>query len=158
MEVRAARSEDADAVAEIWYRGWLDAHSGRVPDALVVARTEESFSERAVARIPDTVVATVDGLVAGFVMVAGAEVEQVFVSIGFRGHGVAGALLSTAEQAVAAAGFKQAWLAVVPGNGRARAFYARQGWVDEGPFLHSAAVQDGVVPVPCHRYTKALGR
>jgi hypothetical protein len=30
-------------------------------------------------------------------------------------------------------GHRKAWLAVVAGNARARAFYERAGWVDEGP-------------------------
>jgi formylglycine-generating enzyme required for sulfatase activity len=45
---------------------------------------------------------------------------------------------------------------VVAGNARARAFYERSGWVDEGPFLYSAGAEDGRVDVACHRYVKDL--
>jgi hypothetical protein len=45
---------------------------------------------------------------------------------------------------------------VVPGNARARRFYERNGWIDEGPFDYTAATENGPISVPCHRYTKAV--
>jgi GNAT superfamily N-acetyltransferase len=54
------------------------------------------------------------------------------VTASARGSGVAGALLTEGERQIAA-GFDTAWLDVVTGNARARAFYARQGWRDTGP-------------------------
>ena len=72
-------------------------------------------------------------------MVAGAEVEQVYVAAGHRGSGVARLLLAEAERLVAAGGHPRAWLAVVAGNERARRFYAREGWTDEGPFSRAAS-------------------
>ena len=156
MELRPAQAEDADEIAEIWFLGWQDAHLGLVPQELVDVRTEESFGARAADRIPDTTVATVDGAVAGFVMVVGDELEQVYVGRAARGTGVAQALIAEAERQVKANGHETAWLAVVAGNARARAFYEKVGWVDEGLFDYPAASEIGPVPVPCHRYTKAL--
>jgi GNAT superfamily N-acetyltransferase len=143
-------------VAEIWHLGWQDGHLGLVPQELADIRTEASFRTRAADRVADTTVATVDGAVAGFVMVVGDEVEQVYVSSGHRGTGVAAALLAEAERQVHANGHGKAWLAVVAGNARARAFYERAGWVDEGPFDYAAATEDGPIAVPCRRYTKLL--
>src|ERR1043165_359755 len=91
IDIRPGTTDDASRVAEIWYHGWQDGHLGNVPDALVAARTKESFWERAGRRVADTTVATVDGVVAGFVMVVGDEVEQVYVSAEHRGTGVAAA-------------------------------------------------------------------
>ena len=156
MELRPARPEDAEAVAEIWFRGWRDAHLGLVPQELVEVRTDESFRTRAADRVPDTTVATVDGAVAGFVMVVDDELEQVYVARASRGTGVAQALIAEAERQVRANGNEKAWLAVVAGNARARAFYEKVGWVDEGLFDYPAASEVGPVPVPCHRYTKAV--
>jgi GNAT superfamily N-acetyltransferase len=156
VTLRGATPEDAGAVAEIWYLGWQDGHLGAVPQELVDIRTEESFRARAPQRIGDTTAATVDGAVAGFVMVVGDEVEQVYVSSGHRGTGVAAALLAEAERQVHANGHGKAWLAVVAGNARARAFYERAGWVDEGPFDYAAATEEGPIAVPCRRYTKLL--
>jgi hypothetical protein len=69
---------------------------------------------------------------------------------------VAGLLLTEGERRVAAAGHPRAWLAVVEGNARARRFYERHGWVDEGPFVHKADAPDGTIEVPCRRYVKVV--
>jgi ribosomal protein S18 acetylase RimI-like enzyme len=158
VRLRPATAQDAEAVARIWADGWCDGHLGKVPEALVAARTAESFRSRAAQRIGDTTVAVVGATeqVAGFVMVVDDEVEQVYVSAEHRGTGVAGLLLAEAERLVAAAGHRQAWLAVVPGNTRARLFYQRRGWADEGSFSYAAAVPGGTIAVPCHRYVKAV--
>lgn len=155
--LRKASPEDADKVTVIWHLGWQDGHLGFVPQELVEARTEDSFRARASNRVGDTTVATVDGDVAGFVMVVDDEVEQVYVSALHRGTGAAAVLMAEAEQQVRENGYNKAWLAVVAGNARARAFYARTGWYDEGPFDYAAAAAEGgPIVVPAHRYTKAV--
>ncbi|MEV0296159.1 GNAT family N-acetyltransferase [Nocardia sp. NPDC050710] len=155
-ELRPARAADVAAIAWIWYRGWRDGHLGNVPDELVAVRPRESFDQRAAHRLAETTVAVVAGAVAGFVMVAGDEVEQVYVADAHRGTGVAGVLLAAAERRVLANGYDRAWLAVVAGNVRARKFYGRNGWTDEGLFTHHAPSATGHVEVPAHRYVKAL--
>ena len=120
-------------------------------------RTDESFRTRAADRVADTTVAVVDGEVAGFIMVVDDEAEQVYVSSAHRGKGVADALIAEAERQVCANGHSTAWLAVVSGNARARAFYERMGWSDDGGFDYEAKVEDGsTVFVPCRRYVKAV--
>lgn len=156
VTVRSATAEDASPVAEIWHRGWRDGHLGLVPEELARVRTEASFHERAIERVGDTTVALVDGDVAGFVMVVDDEAEQVYVASEHRGTGVAGRLLAAAEEQVRANGHDRAWLAVVAGNARARAFYEREGWRDEGPFDYTAEGPDGPIAVPCRRYVKSL--
>lgn len=152
--LRTATKEDATTIAEIWRLGWRDGHLGLVPRELAEARTEESFRVRAAERASEMTVAVVDGVIAGFVLVVGDEVEQVYVSASHRGTGVADALLSEAERQVRANGHSNGWLAVVAGNARARAFYERAGWRDEGQFEYAAAAESGPIGVPCHRYTK----
>ena len=155
--IRPAEPGDAAAVAEIWAAGWRDGHLGHVPDELLQVRTDASFRTRAAARIADTTVATVDGEVAGFVMVVGDEVEQVYVSSSHRGSGLSDALLGEAERQVRERGHGRAWLAVAAGNERARRFYERLGWEDEGDFDYDATVEDGTtVSVPCRRYVKRV--
>ena len=154
--VRRAIAADASSVAEIWRSGWHDGHTGNVPDELVAVRTDESFDVRAAERVGDTSVAVVGGDVVGFVMVVGDEVEQVYVSRDHRGSGIADVLLDSAERQVAANSHTVAWLAVATGNARARRFYERHGWVDEGEFPYPAQGPDGPIDVPCHRYTKAV--
>ena len=152
--VRPATPADAADVARIWAAGWPDGHLGNVPDELVQARTSESFRSRAPGRVGDTSVAEVDGEVAGFVMVVADEVEQVYVDAAHRGTGIAGLLLTEAERRVAVGGHGRAWLAVAVGNDRAKRFYERQGWVDEGVSDHPAPVAGGSIPVSCHRMVK----
>ncbi len=156
VQLRQAQAGDCEAVADIWYRGWCDGHVGFVPDELAAARTEQSFHQRAPERLGDTTVAEVGGSVAGFIMVVGDEVEQVYVSDRHRGGGVARALIVEAERQVAGAGYGVAWLAVVAGNARARRFYQRSGWADAGLFDYGAADQHGPITVPCHRYEKSV--
>jgi GNAT superfamily N-acetyltransferase len=156
VSVRPARTEDAAEVAAIWHRGWRQAHLGNVPNELTRARTDRSFRTRAQERVADTTVADVDGGVAGFIMVVGDEVEQVYVGEAHRGTGVAAVLLAEAERQVRAGGHETAWLAVVAGNEPARRFYAKHGWVDEGLFDYQAAGPEAPITVRCHRYTKAL--
>ena len=154
--LREATQEDVDDVADIWHLGWQDGHLGSVSRELIDARTEASFRSRAAERIGVTTVAIVDGVVAGFVMVVDDEVEQVYVSHDHRGSGVATALLAEAERQIRVAGHDSAWLAVVPGNGRARRFYERSGWSDAGPFDYPASDRGRPIPVHCHRYVKAV--
>jgi len=156
VTVRSATRDDVPAVAEIWYHGWRDGHDGHVPAELAEARSHESFRSRAAQRVDDTTVATVDGVVAGFVMVLAGEIEQVYVAQEHRGTGVAARLLGEGELLVAANGFEQAWLAVVAGNTRARRFYERSGWIDEGAFEYLAAGPDGTISVPARRYVKRV--
>jgi ribosomal protein S18 acetylase RimI-like enzyme len=156
ISIRAAVDADADRVADIWQPGWRDAHLGRVPDALMRARTQATFASRARANIPATLVALVDDTLAGFVVIVDDEVEQMYVDASHRGSGVASRLLRAAERAIAAAEFPRAWLAVVAGNERARRFYERNGWIDEGDFIYQANVENGLIDVPCRRYTKLL--
>jgi GNAT superfamily N-acetyltransferase len=155
--LRPARESDVPVVAGIWYEAWLDGHLGNVPDDLVRIRTPESFQTRTAPRVAETTVADTGSGLAGFIMVHDDEVEQVFVAAAHRGSGIATLLLAEAERQIAAQGHEVAWLAVVPGNARARRFYERQGWADEGPFDYPARLESGgIIPVLCHRYTKPL--
>jgi len=152
--LRPASAGDAEEVAAIWLAGWRESHLGQVPAALAAARTPESFSLRAAQRVGDTTVAVAGETVAGFVMISGDEVEQVYVSPNHRGTGVAAALLAEALRQIAAAGHRQSWLAVIAGNARARRFYERSGWTDEGAFDYQARTADGTILVRCHRYVR----
>jgi ribosomal protein S18 acetylase RimI-like enzyme len=154
--LRPGTVEDVQRVAAIWCTGWRDGHLGGVPEELVAARTLDSFQKRAADRISDTTIATVDDLVAGFTMVVRDEVEQVYVAAEHRGRGVAQRLLDAAEQQIADQGFQEAWLAVVASNWRARAFYERAGWIDNGLFNYEAFGETGPINVPAHRYTKLV--
>jgi GNAT superfamily N-acetyltransferase len=155
-DLRPATPEDADAIGDVWFAAWKDGHLGLVPEELVRVRTPESFRERAAGKVPGATVAEVEGGIAGFIVVADDEVEQVFVAAEHRGSGIAAKLLTAAEEQLSASGHETAWLAVVPGNARARAFYEREGWRDDGALEYEAAGPDGPIAVPTRRYVKGL--
>ncbi|GAA4714259.1 GNAT family N-acetyltransferase [Nocardioides conyzicola] len=154
--IRSARPEDMATVADIWHQAWHVGHAGHVPEGLTAARTLEAFHARTPSRVADTHVAEVDGVVVGFTMVNGDEVEQVFVDPRSHGTGIAAPLLAAAEQQVAAAGHDVAWLAVVVGNARARAFYEKHGWHDAGDLPYEVSAGGTTYVSPCRRYEKAV--
>jgi GNAT superfamily N-acetyltransferase len=154
--VRPAVPDDVEAIGSIWWNGWRDGHIGNVPDALVELRTHESFERRAGERIEDTTVATVGRDIAGFVMVADDELEQVYVAAVHRGTSVAERLMAAGESIVAGRGFAVAWLAVVEGNARARRFYERCGWTSAGPLEYVVEDRGTTLEVPTLRYEKHL--
>ncbi len=160
IEIGPATAAETDALASIWYLGWLDGHADSVADELVAMRTAEEFSRRMTERIEGSqrgvVVARRGGEAAGFIMVVADELEQIYVGRNHRGAGIAQLLLAAAEQEISAAGHAEAWLAVVAGNDRARAFYAKHGWRDGGLFNYEAAGVDGPIAVPSHRYVKTI--
>lgn len=154
---RPAEPADMAAVADLWHEGWHDGHAGHVPEGLTAARTLEAFHQRTPGRVADTTVAVADdGTLLGFTMVAGDEVEQVFVARAARGSGLADDLLDGAERRVAAQGHATAWLAVVAGNARARRFYERRGWSDEGDLPYEVTAGGETFVSPCRRYVKAV--
>jgi putative acetyltransferase len=157
--LRPATADDVDAVADLFHRGWHDAHPGHVPDGLTERRTAAAFHDRVahrVAETDETTVADADGEIAGFIMVAGDEAEQVYVDRRFRGSGLASTLLTEAERQIAEGGHDVAWLAVVRGNERARALYANQGWVDEGDLDYPVTALGETFISPCRRFSKRV--
>src|SRR5688572_13002870 len=97
VTLRAALPDDAPTLAGSWHVGWCDGRRVLVSQELIEARHEDSFRTRAAQRVNDTMVALVQGQIAGFVMVVDNEVEQVYVSALHRGEGVADMLMADAE-------------------------------------------------------------
>ena len=159
--IRPATDADMAAVADLWHEGWHAGHAGHVPAGLTDRRTLAAFHERTPPRVGDTVVAVTDameaeGALVGFVMMVGDEVEQLFVAPAWRGTGVAAELLVEAEGRIAAAGHDRAWLAVVAGNARARRFYEKRGWLDEGDLPYEVVADGETFVSPCRRYVKQV--
>lgn len=158
MTLRPAVPEDMATVADIWHTAWHTSHPGHVPNGLTARRTLAAFHERTPARVADTTVAEVDGAVAGFIMIDGDEVEQIFVDPARQGSGLASLLLDEAERQVAAAGYDVAWLAVAIGNTRARAFYEKRGWTNDEDLPYEVVAEGTTYVSPCRRYVKDLSR
>lgn len=158
VRIRPAAAADVPVAAEVWRAAWYDGHRGHVPDALLAARDAEYFHTRAAALAGGMLLAVDDDdRIAGLVLVKDDEVFQLAVDRTARRGGVGALLLAAAETRIAADGHDLAWLAVVPGNTTARAFYERHGWTDDGPLTYAAPAATGTpVPVPVHRYVKPL--
>lgn len=151
--LRPARESDVEAAASIWHQGWWDGHQSLAAQ-LGAERTPESFVPRMAQRIPHTTVAEAGGQVVGFAVVVGDELEQLYVDRSARGTGVARELIAHAEQVVAAAGHRTAWLAVADANDVAQRFYRKAGWRDAGPLQYRAETAHGHEPVACRRYER----
>jgi putative acetyltransferase len=153
--LRPAGDADVGAIASIWHDAWHDAHDAHVPAGLVDDRPLLYFTGRAPDLIARSTIAEDASGIVGFVTVSDDELDLLFVAVRARGSGVAGALLTDGERQIAAR-FDTAWLEVVTGNARARAFYARQGWRDTGPADHMVDTSGGRVLVASHHYEKWL--
>jgi GNAT superfamily N-acetyltransferase len=173
VAIRAARPEDARAIAEVHVEGWRWAYRGLVPDpyldGLDVGDRERMWAE-GLARPPDRwacFVADDGDRVVGFVRCgppqdagAGAppdagEVYAIYVRRQVQGTGVGHALFGRAEGWLAGHGFGTGVLWVLEANDRARHFYERAGWswdgtVGEHPF-------GDLDPLPTVRYVATLG-
>src|SRR5262245_8846585 len=101
LTLRAATADDIEAIADVWHRAWRDGHEGNVPEALLPHRHRESFRSRVAERLERTTLASVDGVVVGFVVVCEDELEQLFVDAVARGTGAAVALIRHGERSIA---------------------------------------------------------
>ena len=156
MKVRSADERDLDQLAQVWFDGWHEAHAQIVPPGLTRLRTLESFHDRLRAALPDVRVVDASGAPAGFSVLKGAELYQLFVSAQARGSGAAAALIADAELRLRANRVETAWLACAIGNERAARFYQKCGWHRVGTMLNQAETSAGTFPLEVWRYEKRL--
>jgi ribosomal protein S18 acetylase RimI-like enzyme len=156
MNSRPAEPGEIPALARLWYDGWRDAHAAIVPEALVRARTLESFRERMEAGLGEVRVIGPVGAPLGFTMLKRDELYQLYVSAAARGAGVAAALIAEAEQRLRERGTATAWLDCAIGNERAARFYEKSGWHRVGIVLSRLETIDGPIELDVWRYEKHL--
>lgn len=145
--VRSATLDDADGLAEIHVQSWRETYSGLIPDRLMSAETLDARRRMwslilSVDPLPGTVaVAERDGKVVGFAFAGtsdhpdatkGYEVARdlhlysIYLAAAEHGAGTGQALLE------AAIGDRPAQLWVLLANDRARMFYERHGFHEDG--------------------------
>ena len=44
LQLRLATAADTDAIVDVWFAGWREAHLGHVPDALLTHRSPQSYA------------------------------------------------------------------------------------------------------------------
>ncbi len=156
--IRQARAAEVDLLARLWHAGWQDAHATILPAQLARLRTLDNFRERLQAALAHARVAEIDGAPAGFCIVEGDELHQLFVASQARGTGVAAALVADAEARMAAAGVRTAWLACAIGNHRAARFYGKCGWRLVGEMVSRLPTAEGVFELEVWRFEKQLAQ
>jgi GNAT superfamily N-acetyltransferase len=156
MDVRAAREEEIDRLAKLWYDGWQDAHAQILPAELTRVRTLESFRDRLTAALAEVRVAGPPGAPLGFHIVQDDELYQLYVTAASRGSGIAAALIADAEARLFEAGVATAWLACAIGNDRAARFYEKRGWRRAGTMLNHLETPSGIFSLEVWRYEKSL--
>ena len=156
MDVRPAQPSDIDNLARVWYDGWQDAHARILPAELARVRTLESFRERLAEALPSVRVVGPLGAPAGFCMLKGDELYQLYVAAQGRGSGIAAALVADAEERLADSGVATAWLACAIGNERAARFYEKCGWHRAGVVISELEIPSGTLPLEVWRYEKSL--
>lgn len=156
MRLRLAVTDDAAALATMWHDGWVRAHTGIVPDALLPHRTPATFRARVDRDLRSFHIAETEGRMSGFVRIVGAELDQFYVAPDLVGRGVAAPLMALAEDALRDSGVRRAHLIASVGNTRAIRFYERQGWMHCGVQEADVSTLDGPFRLQVVRFEKAL--
>lgn len=141
--LRPAEVADTAAMAAVTVAGFETYRSFAPPDWEPPVTDEEERLQRFTEDGAWAVVAEADGRVVGVGMyVVGREgrdgpvvpglahVAAVFVDEAWWGRGVARALLAALIDHMRGAGYREARLYTPEGQARARAFYAREGWLE----------------------------
>jgi GNAT superfamily N-acetyltransferase len=178
LTIRTAVPDDAEAVTRVHTASWRWAYADSVPAAYLDGLDATApwrvrlWRERYAAPKLDTahLVADVDGVVVGFITVGPyrvnqdpdhlvpgeGEVRAIYVAPGSARTGVGSALLGAGLARLAAVGRSPVRLWVLTANARARAFYARFGFVPDGlAGTFTLDTDDGPVELPELRYTLA---
>lgn len=162
--VREAVVEDAAPIAAVHVATWREAYRGIVPDSFLDGIPVENRTERwcsaiqAPPRGQITLVAAIDGKVAGFAAFGSAqradavpgvgELYAIYVAPDHWEQGVGGALHQTAIEGLSRQ-FERAELWVLQANHRARQFYEHRGWQWDGS-IEPHAFGEVEVPVVCY--------
>lgn len=128
LEIRPARPDDLDAVAELYWRSWHESQARLEPPEIAAMRPLGFFENRVTGWPEPPLAAWRNGQLAGFAAWQGDYLGQVFVDPALRGAGIGAHLLSAAETKMARAGIGVAKLDCIVGNVGARQFYERWGW------------------------------
>ncbi|MBK7974236.1 MAG: GNAT family N-acetyltransferase [Deltaproteobacteria bacterium] len=138
LVIRPAAPADRAGFLDAALRSWLDAYAELLPREQVEsapAMLERAFEKRA----GELRVAIVDGGIVGFYSLGPVDDPEqrnylwhVYVDPRAQRRGVGRALTEAALAELAARGETRAWLDVLAGNAKARAFYAALGWSEIG--------------------------
>lgn len=144
LTVRAARPEDAAAIAFVHVRSWQVAYRGLMPDHYLDGLRPEDRADRynfaaQEGPHPRAVVAEDDGVLTGFCMKGPArhdprvgELYAIYVDPDRWSQGTGRCLMAESRRSLYEQGFTEAVLWVLEGNERAQQFYRADGWAADG--------------------------
>jgi GNAT superfamily N-acetyltransferase len=147
---------DIEPLSNLWHIGWTEAHAHLMPPLFAQLRTPERLATQLREHLGDLRVIGPQEEPAGFSIVKGNELYQLYVAARARGSGVAAALIAEAEARLAASGVELAWLACAIGNNRAARFYEKSGWSRAGESISMLHTPAGPYPYKVWRYEKRL--
>ena len=170
-DVRLARMEDADRLAEILVRSWTATYRGIMPDPVLDRLSIADRAERWRASIRDAApddarrrwVVTEDGVVHGYAITGpgqgdflpppegAGELDSLYLHPAAMGRGLGRTLLAHALDDLRARGFDPLILWAFEANRHARRFYETAGFVHDAD---STWTLEGI-PIPVVRYRLA---
>lgn len=153
--IRAATVADADAIGEVHVRSWQAAYAGLIPADFLARLSASSRAAAWARRIGDggrVLVAEEDGVIAGFAAFGPSQLYALYLLPEFWGRGLGRTLHDRAVEEMTG---DSAILWVLSTNERAKAFYLRQGWVDDGA-TQTETVDDGRVTLEETRFRRSL--
>ncbi|MEV6625832.1 GNAT family N-acetyltransferase [Amycolatopsis sp. NPDC051106] len=155
MTIRAATVADATAIGEVHVRSWQAAYAGLIPADFLARLSAESRAASWARRIGDggpVLVAEEDGVIAGFAAYGDARLYALYLLPGYWGRGLGRALHDRVVEEMSG---DSAVLWVLSTNERAKAFYVRQGWVDDGA-TQTETIDEGRVTLEETRFRLRL--
>nr|WP_103341126.1 GNAT family N-acetyltransferase [Amycolatopsis sp. CA-126428] len=153
--VRAATVADAPAIGEIHVRSWQAAYAGLIPAEFLARLSASSRAAAWARRIGDgggVLVAEEDGVIAGFAAFGPSQLYALYLLPEFWGRGLGRTLHDRVVEELSG---DSAVLWVLATNERAKAFYVRQGWVDDGA-RQTETIDDGRVTLEEMRFRRPL--
>ncbi|EHK88143.1 N-acetyltransferase family protein [Saccharomonospora azurea] len=170
VAVRFASLADAEAIGRIHVESWRAAYARLLPAdflaGLSIAQRQAAWRRQLTAgeSAAPVVVVTEGGTVTGFACVSASrdedasagtgELQSLYLDPAMWGRGLGRRLHASALAVLREGGCLRATLWVLEGNARARRFYERAGWAEEG-----AAKVDRIADGPLLRevrYVRAL--
>lgn len=153
--IRTATVADAPVIGEVHVRSWQAAYEGLIPADFLAGLSAEPRAASWARQIRDggrVLVAEDDGVIAGFAAFGPGQLYALYLLPEHWGRGLGRALHDRVVEELPG---ESAILWVLSTNERAKAFYARQGWVDDG-VTQTETIDDGRVTLEERRFSRRL--
>jgi len=168
--IRDAKLDDAEAISRVHVAAWRAAYRGMMPDAYLDSLDPAVRAAKWLGVIGKDAsdrrifVAIDESEIVGFAGIGPArdeagtrgELYMINLAPSAWGKGIGSALLKRSTSALAALDHREAILWVVRQNARARRFYTREGWSQEGDRRDTITENGFTFDIDELRYVRAL--